>query len=77
VKLQAQKVLTETVNRSVRIHGGTIPPIAEWLRMKDMTQSSAIGIVSQAADGVSDRVPSPADLLRLAVARETISRLQP
>jgi alkylation response protein AidB-like acyl-CoA dehydrogenase len=31
VKLQAQKVLTDTVNRSVRIHGGTMPPIAEWL----------------------------------------------
>jgi len=31
VKLQAQKVLTDTVNRSVRIHGGTMPAIAEWL----------------------------------------------
>ncbi len=67
VKLQAQKVLTETVNRSVRIHGGTIPPIAEWLRRRDMTETS----------DVSDRVPSPTDLLRLAVARETIARLQP
>jgi acyl-CoA dehydrogenase len=58
VKLQAQKVLTETVNRSVRIHGGTIPPIAEWLR-KNAGDTDAT------------------DLLRLAVARETISRLQP
>jgi alkylation response protein AidB-like acyl-CoA dehydrogenase len=58
VKLQAHKVLTETVNRSVRIHGGTIPPIAEWLR-------------KNAAD------TDAADLLRLAVARETVSRLQP
>jgi acyl-CoA dehydrogenase len=58
VKLQAQKVLTETVNRSVRIHGGTIPPIAEWLRRN-------------AAD------TDATDLLRLAVARETIARLQP
>ncbi len=32
VKLQAHKVLTDTVNRSVRIHGGTIPPIAEWFK---------------------------------------------
>jgi len=31
VKLQAQRVLTDTVNRSVRIHGGTMPAIAEWL----------------------------------------------
>ncbi|MEO0078162.1 MAG: acyl-CoA dehydrogenase family protein [candidate division WOR-3 bacterium] len=31
VKLQAQKVLTDTINRSVRIHGGTMPAIAEWL----------------------------------------------
>jgi hypothetical protein len=58
VKLQAHKVLTETVNRSVRIHGGTIPPIAEWLR-KNTADTDAT------------------DLLRLAVARETISRLQP
>jgi alkylation response protein AidB-like acyl-CoA dehydrogenase len=57
VKLQAHKVLTETVNRSVRIHGGTIPPIAEWLRK------------NVAADST--------DALRFAVARETISRLQP
>ena len=58
VKLQANKVLTDTVNRSVRIHGGTIPPILEWL------QENATS--SDAADG-----------LRFAVARETISRLQP
>ena len=58
VKLQAHKVLTDTVNRSVRIHGGTIPPILEWL------QKSA---ASSDAD----------DSLRFAVARETISRLQP
>jgi alkylation response protein AidB-like acyl-CoA dehydrogenase len=31
VKLQAQKVLTDTVNRSVRIHGGTNPPFEHWL----------------------------------------------
>jgi alkylation response protein AidB-like acyl-CoA dehydrogenase len=31
VKLQARRVLGETVNRAVRIHGGTMPPIAEWL----------------------------------------------
>jgi acyl-CoA dehydrogenase len=31
VKLQAQRVLTDTVNRSVRIHGGTMPAVAEWL----------------------------------------------
>ena len=58
VKLQAHRVLTDTVNRSVRIHGGTIPPILEWLQ-KNATSSDA-------ADG-----------LRFAVARETISRLQP
>jgi len=58
VKLQAHKILTDTVNRSVRIHGGTIPPIAEWLR-------------KNAAD------TDATDLLRLAVARETIARLQP
>jgi acyl-CoA dehydrogenase len=58
VKLQAQKVLTDTVNRSVRIHGGTMPPIAEWLR-KNARDTDAT------------------DLLRLAVARETIARLQP
>jgi acyl-CoA dehydrogenase len=58
VKLQAQKVLTETVNRSVRIHGGTIPPILEWLQKN--------------ADSADAN-----DSLRFAVARETISRLQP
>jgi acyl-CoA dehydrogenase len=58
VKLQTHKVLTETVNRSVRIHGGTIPPILEWLRRN-------------AASSDAD------DSLRFAVARETISRLQP
>jgi alkylation response protein AidB-like acyl-CoA dehydrogenase len=57
VKLQAHKVLTDTVNRSVRLHGGTIPPILEWL------QKNAAGDAT--------------DLLRLAVARETIARLQP
>ncbi len=31
VKVQAHKVLTDTINRSVRIHGGTMPAIAEWL----------------------------------------------
>ncbi len=31
LKLQAQNVLQETVNTSVRIHGGTIPPIQHWL----------------------------------------------
>jgi alkylation response protein AidB-like acyl-CoA dehydrogenase len=31
LRLQADKVLADSVNRSVRIHGGTIPPIAEWL----------------------------------------------
>jgi len=58
VKLQARKVLTESVNRSVRIHGGTIPPICEWLRKNAAS--------ADANDG-----------LRFAVARETISRLQP
>ncbi len=58
VKLQAHKVLTDTVNRSVRIHGGTIPPILDWLQ-KNAASSDA------------------ADSLRFAVARETISRLQP
>jgi acyl-CoA dehydrogenase len=58
VKLQAQKVLTETVNRSVRIHGGTIPPVLEWLQ-------------KNAASSDAD------NSLRFAVARETISRLQP
>jgi len=58
VKLQAQKVLTDTVNRSVRIHGGTIPPILEWLQK------------TAASDDTTDS-------LRFAVARETISRLQP
>jgi len=58
VKLQAHKVLTDTVNRSVRVHGGTIPPILEWLQ-------------KNAASSDAD------DSLRFAVARETISRLQP
>lgn len=58
VKLQAHRVLTETVNRSVRIHGGTIPPILEWLQKN---------VASSGTD----------DSLRFAVARETISRLQP
>jgi acyl-CoA dehydrogenase len=58
VKLQVHKVLTETVNRSVRIHGGTIPPILDWLQ-------------KNAASSGAD------DSLRFAVARETISRLQP
>jgi alkylation response protein AidB-like acyl-CoA dehydrogenase len=58
VKLQAHKVLTETVNRSVRIHGGTIPPILEWLQQHAASSDAA-------------------DSLRFAVARETISRLQP
>jgi alkylation response protein AidB-like acyl-CoA dehydrogenase len=58
VKLQAHKVLTDTVNRSVRIHGGTIPPILERLQ-------------KNAASSDAD------DSLRFAVARETISRLQP
>jgi len=39
VKLQAHKVLTDTVNRSVRVHGGTIPPIGEWLK-KNATDDS-------------------------------------
>ena len=58
MKLQAHKVLTDTVNRSVRIHGGTIPPILEWLQKNAASSDSADG-------------------LRFAVARETISRLQP
>lgn len=58
VKLQAHKVLTDTFNRSARIHGGTLPPIAEWLH-----KNAAAG--------------NATDFLRLAVARETISRLQP
>jgi acyl-CoA dehydrogenase len=58
VKLQAHRVLTDTVNRSVRIHGGTIPPILEWLQ-------------KNAASSDAD------DSLRFAVARETISRLEP
>ncbi len=58
VKLQAQKVLTDSVNRSVRIHGGTMPPITEWLAR------------NAASEDISD-------LLRVAVARETISRLLP
>ncbi len=57
VKLHAQKVLTDTVNRSVIIHGGTMPAIAEWLAD------------ARADDGT--------DLLRAAVSRETVSRLQP
>jgi acyl-CoA dehydrogenase len=57
-KLQAQKVLTDTVNRSVRVHGGTMPPIAGWLAR------------NQASERASD-------MLRFAVARETISRLLP
>jgi alkylation response protein AidB-like acyl-CoA dehydrogenase len=58
LKLQAHKVLTDTVNRSVRIHGGTIPPICEWLRKNAASEDAT-------------------DMLRLAVARETISRLLP
>jgi len=58
VKLHAQRVLADTVNRSVRIHGGTMPAIAEWLAK-------------------SARDSDSADLLRLAVARETITRLLP
>jgi len=58
LKLQAHKVLTDTVNRSVRIHGGTIPPICEWLQKNAASEDAT-------------------DMLRLAVARETISRLLP
>ena len=58
LKLQAHKTLTDTVNRSVRIHGGTIPPICEWLRKNAASEDAT-------------------DQLRLAVARETISRLLP
>jgi acyl-CoA dehydrogenase len=58
LRLQADRVLTDTVNRSVRIHGGTMPPIAEWLAKRT------------ADDGVSDG-------LRLAVSRETMSRILP
>jgi acyl-CoA dehydrogenase len=58
VKLQAHKVLTDTVNRSARIHGGTIPPICDWLRKNTASENAT-------------------DMLRLAVARETISRLLP
>ena len=58
VKLQAHRVLTDTVNRSVRIHGGTIPPICEWLRKNAASEDAT-------------------DMLRLDVARETISRLLP
>ncbi|MEO0071019.1 MAG: acyl-CoA dehydrogenase family protein [candidate division WOR-3 bacterium] len=31
LKLQAHNVLEDTVNSSVRIHGGTMPPIEHWL----------------------------------------------
>ncbi|MBM3315683.1 acyl-CoA dehydrogenase, partial [candidate division WOR-3 bacterium] len=54
VKLQAQKVLTDTVNRSVRIHGGTNPPFEHWL-IKSSGEGEAL------------------DLLRLAVAQQTIA----
>jgi alkylation response protein AidB-like acyl-CoA dehydrogenase len=58
LKLQAQRVLADSVNRSIRIHGGTMPPLVQWLS--------------------SSRTPEEAtDMLRVAVARETISRLQP
>jgi len=69
VKLQAQKVLTETVNRSVRIHGGAIPPICAWLGHASRDQA--------APPGVAGHVPARADLLHFAVARETVSRLLP
>jgi acyl-CoA dehydrogenase len=58
VKLQAGRVLTDTVNRSVRIHGGTMPPIAQWLSRNAGSDDAT-------------------DMLRLAVTRETMSRLLP
>jgi alkylation response protein AidB-like acyl-CoA dehydrogenase len=58
VKLQAHKTLMWTVNNSVRIHGGTIPPIAGWFARQADSEDAT-------------------DLLRVAVARETISRILP
>ncbi len=58
VKLQAARVLSDAINRSVRIHGGTIPPLQQWL------------VRARAADDSFDP-------LRLAVARETMSRAIP
>jgi alkylation response protein AidB-like acyl-CoA dehydrogenase len=58
VKLQAHKTLMWTVNNSVRIHGGTIPPIAGWFARQADSEDAT-------------------DLLRVAVARETMSRILP
>jgi acyl-CoA dehydrogenase len=58
VKMQAARVLRDGINRSVRVHGGTIPPLQQWLAR------------SRADDDTGD-------LLRLAVARETMNRLLP
>lgn len=58
VKLHAQRVLTETVNRSIRIHGGTNPPFEHWL-IKSSGEGEAL------------------DLLRLAVAEQTITNYTP
>lgn len=58
VKLQAGRVLADAVNRSIRIHGGTIPPLEQWLARARGSDDSA-------------------DPLRLAIARETMSRAMP
>ncbi|MFO7651475.1 MAG: acyl-CoA dehydrogenase family protein [bacterium] len=58
VKMQAARVLSDGINRSVRIHGGTIPPIQQWLARARADEESG-------------------DLLRLAVARETMNRILP
>lgn len=44
LRLQADRVLTDTVNRTVRIHGGTIPPIAEWLARRAADDGVADGL---------------------------------
>lgn len=44
VKLQSQRVLTESVNRSVRIHGGTNPPFDHWL-LRTFTESETLDML--------------------------------
>ncbi|MEO0077644.1 MAG: acyl-CoA dehydrogenase family protein [candidate division WOR-3 bacterium] len=43
-KLHSQRVLNESVNRSIRIHGGTNPPFDHWL-LKASTESEALDML--------------------------------
>ncbi len=44
LKLQAQNVLQTMVNDSVRIHGGTIPPVEHWL-VKALPEGEALDML--------------------------------